>query len=334
MTTWDGRRVLVTGAGGFIGSHLVELLVAAGAEVRALTHYNSRSDPGMLTDVPADVRAAVEIMPGDITDPFLVRRAVAGVRHRVPPRRADRDPVLVRRAGVLCGHERHRHAQRAGGGAGSRDPAHGAHLHIGNLRDRALHTRSTSSIRCSRSRHTRHRSSARTSWPSRSTGRSPPRSQQSGRSTRTARGRAPARSSRRSPPSWSPDRHKIALGDLRPVRDLTYVTDTARGFLAVAASDECIGTVTNIGNGKGISIGDLARMMAEVAGRRGLRDRRGERAAAAHRTPRCSSSSPMPPRRGPAAAGNHTFRLREGLSRVVAYVRANLHRYDVDRYTT
>ena len=75
MTSWDGRHVLVTGAGGFIGSHLVEQLVAAGAQVRALTHYNSRSDPGMLTDVPADVRSAVEIMAGDITDPFLVRRA-------------------------------------------------------------------------------------------------------------------------------------------------------------------------------------------------------------------------------------------------------------------
>ena len=79
MTSWDGRHVLVTGAGGFIGSHLVEQLVAAGAQVRALTHYNSRSDPGMLTDVPADVRSAVEIMAGDITDPFLVRRAVSGV---------------------------------------------------------------------------------------------------------------------------------------------------------------------------------------------------------------------------------------------------------------
>jgi nucleoside-diphosphate-sugar epimerase len=47
-TNWQGQRVLVAGAGGFIGSHLVEALVAADAKVRAFTRYNSRSDPGLL----------------------------------------------------------------------------------------------------------------------------------------------------------------------------------------------------------------------------------------------------------------------------------------------
>ncbi len=69
------RRVLVTGAGGFIGSHLVELLVAEGAQVRAFVHYNSRGDTAHLEglDLPD-----VEIVSGEIQDPFSVRAAVDG----------------------------------------------------------------------------------------------------------------------------------------------------------------------------------------------------------------------------------------------------------------
>src|SRR3712207_2987248 len=77
-TNWSGRTVLVTGAGGFIGSHLVEHLVGLGADVRAFVHYNSRSDWGNLEHLPGDVKASVEVAAGDIRDPFGVRRAVAG----------------------------------------------------------------------------------------------------------------------------------------------------------------------------------------------------------------------------------------------------------------
>src|SRR6266849_2218114 len=73
---YDGRRVLVTGAGGFIGSHLVEELVAAGAKVTAFVHYNSRSDCGNLAYLDADIRAGVEIVFGDVRDPFMVKQAV------------------------------------------------------------------------------------------------------------------------------------------------------------------------------------------------------------------------------------------------------------------
>ena len=52
---WQARQVLVTGAGGFIGSHLTERLVRLGAKVRALVHYNSRNDWGLLELLPADI---------------------------------------------------------------------------------------------------------------------------------------------------------------------------------------------------------------------------------------------------------------------------------------
>ena len=77
---WKNRKVLVTGAGGFIGSHLVERLVLAGAEVRAFVHYNSRGDPGRLQLLPADTVAQVELIAGDLRDPQTVRDAMTGIQ--------------------------------------------------------------------------------------------------------------------------------------------------------------------------------------------------------------------------------------------------------------
>ena len=73
---WRGRLVLVTGAGGFIGSHLAEALVDAGARVRALVHYNALGSNGWLDDSPQ--RADMEIIAGDICDRESVRHAVEG----------------------------------------------------------------------------------------------------------------------------------------------------------------------------------------------------------------------------------------------------------------
>ena len=73
-----GKTVLVTGAGGFIGSHLTERLVRDGHEVRALVRYNGRDDRGHLDRLAAEVRAAVEVHRGDLKDPEAVRKAVEG----------------------------------------------------------------------------------------------------------------------------------------------------------------------------------------------------------------------------------------------------------------
>ena len=78
---WQGRRVLVTGAGGFIGSHLVEALVARGARVRAFVRYNSRGDPGLLRLVARQTLEKVELAGGDLRDLPAVRSAVEGCSH-------------------------------------------------------------------------------------------------------------------------------------------------------------------------------------------------------------------------------------------------------------
>ncbi len=68
MEFWEGRDVLVTGAGGFLGSHLVESLARQGARVRAFVHYNSRGDPGLLGQLPPDLHSTLKIIAGDLCD--------------------------------------------------------------------------------------------------------------------------------------------------------------------------------------------------------------------------------------------------------------------------
>lgn len=75
---WHDKKVLVTGAGGFIGSHLVERLVSLGAKVRALVHYNSRNDWGLLELLPKEVTGQMEIIAGDITNAFCAQQITEG----------------------------------------------------------------------------------------------------------------------------------------------------------------------------------------------------------------------------------------------------------------
>ena len=76
--SWNGRRVLVTGAAGFIGSTLTEHLVREGASVRGFVRYTSRGDLGCLDDVPAEILAEVDVYAGDLANPEAVHGAVEG----------------------------------------------------------------------------------------------------------------------------------------------------------------------------------------------------------------------------------------------------------------
>jgi NAD dependent epimerase/dehydratase len=73
------QQVLVTGAGGFIGSHLCEMLVERGVQVRAVCRYTSRRDEGNLTILPQDIRREIDVEFGDLRDRDFVGRAVSGV---------------------------------------------------------------------------------------------------------------------------------------------------------------------------------------------------------------------------------------------------------------
>jgi NAD dependent epimerase/dehydratase len=71
-------KILITGAGGFIGSHLSEELVRQGEEVRAFIRYNSRDERGLLEDLPKEIQNQIEVVPGDLKDPDGVKKALKG----------------------------------------------------------------------------------------------------------------------------------------------------------------------------------------------------------------------------------------------------------------
>ena len=96
----------VTGAEGFIGSHLVEALVARGIRVRAMVLYNSFSSWGWLETLPPEVMSEVEVVLADVRDSSSVLDFMGRGGRRLPPGRADRDPVLLPGALVLPRHER------------------------------------------------------------------------------------------------------------------------------------------------------------------------------------------------------------------------------------
>src|SRR5260370_13979994 len=78
---WSGQKVLVTGDGGFIGSHLCEELVRQGASLTALVRYNSLGTYGWLEDSPLELRRSMEIVQGDLRDPDTVDLVVKACQH-------------------------------------------------------------------------------------------------------------------------------------------------------------------------------------------------------------------------------------------------------------
>ena len=80
MSSWANKKVLVTGAGGFIGSNLVEALAREGANVTAFLHYNARADMGMLRYSDPELRRNIKPYFGELRDPQAVRQAMQGAQ--------------------------------------------------------------------------------------------------------------------------------------------------------------------------------------------------------------------------------------------------------------
>ena len=329
---WDGRRVLITGAGGFIGSHLTEQLVAAGATVRAMVRYNGRSDLGSLADVPQVVRDELDIVHSDITDPFAVRRAVDGV-----------DTVFHLAALIAIPYSYVAPASYVAANVSGTLNVLEAVRDLGTRR--LVHTSTSETY--GTARYTpideEHPLQPQSPYSASKIGAdSVAESFYRSFGTPVATLRpfntyGPRQSARAVIPTITSQlvagKTKITLGDIRPVRDLTFCADTARAFMAVAESDACLGLVTNAGNGKGITIGVLAHLIAEVVGRPEVEivaDATRLRPAKSEVFELIADASKARERCG----WEPRVSLREGLSRVADYVRANLHRYDVERYTT
>ncbi len=266
MSEWTGKRVLVTGAGGFIGSHLVERLVGEGANVRAFVRYNSRADTGLLRQLPRPIQEAIDVVAGDLRDDDAVDKAMAGVdlvfhlgaiisipysyQHPVETAATNVMGTLNMLVAALR-HDVERFVHT------STSEVFGSAMHVPMDETHPLQGQSpysASKIGADKMVESFYRSydlPAVTVRPFNTFG---PR--------QSARAVIPTIISQ----ALSGD--FIRLGSLDTRRDFTYVSDTVDGFLkAAAASDGVLGGEYNLGTGEDISIGELAEMVIDQIGR-------------------------------------------------------------------
>lgn len=261
---WSGRKVLVTGAGGFIGSHLVERLAGEGAQVRALVRYTSRADRGLLALLPAETLARVEVVAGDLRDGEAVRDAVKdvdtifhlGALIAIPYSYLHpREVVDVNVLGTL-------NVLMAARDHGTRRVVHTSTSEVyGTAQYTPIDERhplqgqspySASKIGADKLAESYFRSFATPVVTVRPFNTFGPR--------QSARAVLPTIITQCLAGSV------VRLGSLTPTRDLNYVEDTVRGFMACAACDQAVGRTINLGSGREISVGDLAQLVARLIG--------------------------------------------------------------------
>ena len=260
-----GKKILVTGADGFIGSHLVEHLVGRGCDVRAFVLYNSFGSWGWLDHAPAEVKDAIEVVAGDIRDPHGVKAAMAGCdvvlhlaaliaipySYRSPDTYVDtnvKGTLNVVQAARELGVERVVHT--------STSEVYGTARFVPITEDHPLQGQSPYSAskigadQIALSFHASFQTPVAVLRPFNTYG---PR--QSARAviptiiTQLAAGNC-----------------RIRLGSVHPTRDFSYVADTARAFIAIAECDAAVGEVVNAGSNYEVSIGRTAELIAELMG--------------------------------------------------------------------
>ena len=256
-------KVLVTGADGFIGSHLVEALVAAGHQVRAFCLYNSNGSWGWLDSLPDATKAALEVVLGDIRDPLCVREAMRGCEQVFHLAALIAIPYsYVAPASYIDTN------------------IHGTLNVLQAARDmavsRVVHTSTSETYGTAQfvpitEEHPQ-------------VGQSPYAASKIGadqialsywRSFETPvvvlrpfNTYGPRQSSRAVIPAIitqvAAGQRQIRLGALSPTRDFNFVADTCAAFQAIAGCDQALGQVVNAASNFEISIGDTAALIAEV----------------------------------------------------------------------
>ncbi len=323
------KKVLVTGADGFIGSHLTELLVEKGYQVKAFTYYNSFNTWGWLDTLPADKMKEIEVFAGDIRDPNGVREAMKGmegvfhlaaliaipfsyhspdsyvdtnIKGTLNVLQAARD-LETERIMITSTSEVYGTAQYV--------PIDEKHPYQGQS------PYSATKIGADRLAESFYRSFNLPVSIVRPFNTYGPR--------QSARAVIPTIISQ-----LLSGKEEIKLGSLTPTRDFNYVRDTAAGFVAIAESDQTVGEEINIATQKEISIGDLAHEIIGqinpsakiICDEQRLRPEKSEvnrLLGANEKIRRLTSWEPQ-----------YTF--EQGIGETVAWIRDNLDKYKTDIY--
>ena len=257
-----GKQILVTGGGGFIGSHLVERLVADGASVRAFVHYNALGSAGWLDRSPA--RDHVDVVFGDIADRDCVRQAAAGCEvlfHlaaliSIPYSYSAPESYLrVNAGGAMNVMQAARETGVSRVVHVSTSEVYGSARFVPITEAHPLQGQSpysASKIAADKVVESFHLSfgvPAVTVRPFNTYG--------------------PRQSARAVIPTIVTQAlagQKIRLGNLTPTRDLNFVADTVDGFVRAASVDAAIGRTVQLGTGREISVGDLVALIGRTMG--------------------------------------------------------------------
>ena len=325
----QGRRVLVTGGTGFVGSHLVEQLVRAGCRVRVLANYSSQPSIGNLVFLDQDVFDAVEVVWGDVRDRDSVLQVMDGVS-------------VVFHLAALIGIPFSYIA-----------PASYVQTNVVGMMNilQAARAHTLERVVATSTSET-YGSAQYTPMDEKhpQVGQSPYAATKIGAdklaesfahsfdlpvtTVRPFNVYGPRQSDRAIIPTIIAQRiagkDPVRIGDPTPKRDFTFAADTAAGFIRAACCEEAVGETVNLGNGKSISMGDLATRICELTGggtyiSESIRTRppKSEVNELLCDNTRAKQLLGWSPKVG----------LNEGLTRTIEFVRSHPDRYMPDRYS-
>jgi dTDP-glucose 4,6-dehydratase len=322
-------RVFVTGAGGFIASHLVEALLRRNLHVTALIRYNSRADWGWLETHRRRTPPNLKVVLGDITDPFLVREALDGceiVFHlaaliAIPySYQSPASYVQTNVAGTLnlaeaarkTGVRRFVHTSTSEVYGTTRytpvDEEHPLQGQSPYSASKIAADKLIESFVCS------YALPAVTVRPFNTYG--------------------PRQSARAVIPNiiaQALNGDSVRIGSLDPIRDMTFVSDTVEGFIRTAEADNVIGQVINLGTGEAVSIHELAKIIFDLLGIAPtlIIDPKRIRPSASEVQRLVSNNGKAEKMLG----WRPTVPLREGLNRTIEWMRNHAELYRPEEYT-